>query len=103
MRPAPEGTSLLLALVALSACSHVPWSGQIPPSEADRLVRDADAQIRAGRPSLAVAILDDVVRRFPDASVHDQALYELALALVLSANGGGGVPPGRGATRSAAA
>ena len=38
---------------------------------------------------MAVAILDDVVRRFPDASVHDQALYELALALVLSANGGG--------------
>jgi hypothetical protein len=80
--------SLLLALLALSACSHAPGPRPIAPSsEADRLVRDADAQIRAGQPSLAVPILDDVVRRFPDASVHDQALYELARALVLSANG----------------
>ena len=39
-------------------------------------------------PRRAVPILDDVVRRFPDASVHDQALYQLARALVLSANGG---------------
>jgi outer membrane protein assembly factor BamD (BamD/ComL family) len=56
-------------------------------SEADRLVHDADTHLRAGSPSLAVPILDEVVRRFPDASVHDQALYELARALVLSANG----------------
>ena len=79
---------LLLTLLALSACSHAMGPRPIlPPSEADRLVRAADAQIRAGRPSEAVPILDDVVRRFPDASVHDQALYESARALVLSANG----------------
>jgi outer membrane protein assembly factor BamD (BamD/ComL family) len=80
--------SLLLALMTLSACGVTSWTRQISPSEADRLVRDADAQIRAGRPALAIETLDDVVRRFPDASVHDQALYDLARALVLNANGG---------------
>jgi hypothetical protein len=53
---------------------------RISPSEADHLVRDADAQIRAGHPSVAVAILENVVRRCPDTSVHDQALYDLARA-----------------------
>ena len=28
------------------------------------------------------------MRRFPDARVHDEALYDLARALVLAANGG---------------
>ena len=56
--------------------------------EAGRLVREANVQLREGSPSAAARILEDVVRRFPDAPSHDQALYDLARALVLSANGG---------------
>jgi len=56
--------------------------------EADRLVQEAYAQLQAGSPPAAVRILEDVVRRFPDAPIHSQALYELARALVLTANGG---------------
>jgi outer membrane protein assembly factor BamD (BamD/ComL family) len=78
---------LLVAMVALSACSAAPWARLVSSIEADRLVREADAQLRAGNPPGAVRILEDVVRRFPDASVHDQALYDLARALVLGANG----------------
>jgi outer membrane protein assembly factor BamD (BamD/ComL family) len=55
--------------------------------EASRLVRQADAQIQAGNWPVAVRVLEDVVRRFPDAPVHDEALYHLARALVLSAGG----------------
>ena len=47
-----------------------------------------DARIQAGNWSGAIRILEDVVRRFPDAPVHDEALYQLARALVLSANSG---------------
>jgi predicted Zn-dependent protease len=46
-----------------------------------------NVQIRAGKPAVAITILDEVVRRFPEDPVHDQALYELARALVLNANG----------------
>jgi outer membrane protein assembly factor BamD (BamD/ComL family) len=80
--------ALLAALVALSACSSAPWTRLTSSVEADRLVREADAQLLAGNPPAAVRILEDVVRRFPDAFVHDQALYDLACVLVLSANGG---------------
>jgi outer membrane protein assembly factor BamD (BamD/ComL family) len=79
---------LLVALMTLSACSAAPWTRLTSSLEADRLVREGDAQLRAGNPSAAVRTLDDVVRRFPDARVHDQALYDLARALVLTANGG---------------
>jgi hypothetical protein len=79
--------SLLVVLVALSACSLAVWPRPIVPSAAERLIRDADVQMRAGQPALAISILDEVVRRFPEDPVHDQALYELARALVLSANG----------------
>jgi outer membrane protein assembly factor BamD (BamD/ComL family) len=77
----------LLVLLALSACSAAPWSRLTSSFEADRLVRDAEAQLQAGNPSGAVRILEDVVRRYPDAPVHDEALYVLARALVLGANG----------------
>jgi outer membrane protein assembly factor BamD (BamD/ComL family) len=85
--------ALLVALMALPACSSVPGprmtSSRVTSSmEADRLVREADAQLQAGNPSAAVGILENVVRRFPDAPVRGQALYELARALVLTANGG---------------
>ncbi|HEX2502160.1 MAG TPA: tetratricopeptide repeat protein [Methylomirabilota bacterium] len=80
--------ALLVTLVALSACSSTPWARLTSSVEADRLVREADAQLVAGNPSAAVRVLEDVVRRFPDAFVHDQALYELACVLVLSANSG---------------
>ena len=79
--------ALLLVLLALSACSAAPWSRLTSSFEADRLVRDAEAQLQAGNPSGAVRILEDVVRRYPDAPVHDEALYVLARALVLGANG----------------
>ena len=79
---------LLVALMTLSACSAAPWTRLTSSLEADRLVREGDAQLRAGNPSAAVRTLDDVVRRFPDAPIHDQALYDLARALVLTANGG---------------
>ena len=79
---------LLVALVALPACSAAPWTRLTSSLEADRLVREGNAQLQGGNPSAAVRILDDVVRRFPDARVHDQALYDLARALVLTANGG---------------
>jgi outer membrane protein assembly factor BamD (BamD/ComL family) len=78
---------LLLVLVALSACSAAPWSRLASSFEADRLVREADAQLQAGNPAAAVRILEDVVRRYPDASAHDEALYALARALVLGASG----------------
>jgi outer membrane protein assembly factor BamD (BamD/ComL family) len=74
-----------MMLVACSTSSRVPWTS---PLEAHRLVHQADTQLRAGNPAAAVRILDDVVRRFPDASNHDEALYHLARALVLSASGG---------------
>ena len=79
---------LLVALMTLSACSAAPWTRLTSSLEADRLVRESDAQLRGGNPSAAVRTLDDVVRRFPDAPIHDQALYDLARALVLTANGG---------------
>jgi outer membrane protein assembly factor BamD (BamD/ComL family) len=79
---------LVVTLMTLSACSAAPWTRLTSSLEADRLVREGDAQLRAGNPSAAVRTLDDVVRRFPDARVHDQALYDLARALVLTANGG---------------
>ena len=85
--------ALLVALIALSACSAPPGprmtSSRVTSSmEADRLVQEAYAQLQAGSPPAAVRILEDVVRRFPDAPIHSQALYELARALVLTANGG---------------
>jgi outer membrane protein assembly factor BamD (BamD/ComL family) len=79
---------LPVLLMALAACSTAPLTRLTSSGEADRLVREADAQLRGGNPSAAVRILDDVVRRFPDARVRDQALYDLARALVLTANGG---------------
>ena len=86
--------ALLVALIALSACSSAPPGPRMTSSrvtssmEADRLVQEAYAQLQAGSPPAAVRILEDVVRRFPDAPIHSQALYELARALVLTANGG---------------
>ncbi|HEY7140641.1 MAG TPA: tetratricopeptide repeat protein [Methylomirabilota bacterium] len=80
--------ALIATLMALSACSTAHWTRLTSSMEADRLVRDADAQVRGGNMSAAVRILEDVVRRFPDAPVHDQALYDLSRALVLTANGG---------------
>jgi len=80
--------TLLVALMALSACSAVPSTRLTSSMEAERLVREADAQLRGGSPAAAVRILEDVVRRFPGAPIHDQALYDLARALVLTANGG---------------
>ena len=79
---------LLVALMTLSACSAAPWTRLTSSLEADRLVREGDAQLRGGNPSAAVRTLEDVVRRFPDAPIRDQALYDLARALVLTANGG---------------
>ena len=80
--------TLAVALAALAACSAAPWTRLTSSMEADRLVREADTQARKGNPAAAARILEDVVRRFPDAPVHDQALYDLARALVLSASGG---------------
>ena len=81
---------VLLALLSLSACSTTTttWTRISSSVEANRLIREANGQLRDGNPAAAVRILDDAVRRFPDASGHDQALYDLARALVLSANGG---------------
>jgi outer membrane protein assembly factor BamD (BamD/ComL family) len=78
----------LLVLMALPACSSAPWARLTASFEADRLVREADAQIQVGNWAAAVRILEGVVRRYPDAPAHDAALYHLARALVLSANGG---------------
>ena len=74
--------------MALAACSTAPWTRLTSSLEADRLVREGRRPAPGGNPSAAVRILDDVVRRFPDARVRDQALYDLARALVLTANGG---------------
>jgi outer membrane protein assembly factor BamD (BamD/ComL family) len=81
---------VLLALLSLSACSTTTttWTRISSSVEASRLIREANGQLRDGNPAAAARILDDAVRRFPDASGHDQALYDLARALVLSANGG---------------
>jgi outer membrane protein assembly factor BamD (BamD/ComL family) len=85
--------ALLVALMTVSACSAAPGprmtSSRVTSSmEADRLVQEANAQLQVGSPPAAVRILEDVVRRFPDAPIHSQALYDLARALVLTANGG---------------
>ena len=81
---------VLLALLSLPACSTTTttWTRISSSVEASRLIREANVQLRDGNPAAAARILDDAVRRFPDASGHDQALYDLARALVLSANGG---------------
>jgi outer membrane protein assembly factor BamD (BamD/ComL family) len=78
---------VVLGLFALPACSSAPWTRVTSSLEADRLVREADGQIQAGNWPKAVRILEDVVRKYPDAPAHDEALYHLARALVLSANG----------------
>jgi outer membrane protein assembly factor BamD (BamD/ComL family) len=80
--------ALLVPLLLLAACSAASWTRLASSMEANRLVREAEVQIERGNPSAAIPTLEDVVRRFPDAPVHDRALYELARALVLSANGG---------------
>lgn len=85
--------ALLVTLMTLSACSSAPGpritSSPVTSSmQADRLVLEADVQLQAGNPTAAVRILEDVVRRFPDAPVHARALYDLARAQVLSVNGG---------------
>lgn len=85
--------ALLVTLMTLSACSSAPGprmtSSPVTSSmEADRLVLEADVQLQAGNPPAAVRILEDVVRRFPDAPIHGRALYDLARALVLTVNGG---------------
>ena len=79
---------LLGALMALSACSTASWTRLTSSLEADNLVREGNAQLRSGNPAAAVRTLDDAVRRFPDARIRDQALYDLARALVLTAHGG---------------
>jgi outer membrane protein assembly factor BamD (BamD/ComL family) len=73
--------------MALAGCAGTSWSRLTSSFEANRLVREADALIEAGNPVAAVRILEDVVRRFPDSPVHDEALHDLARALVLGANG----------------
>jgi hypothetical protein len=109
----------LIALVVLSACSAVPRDRVSRPGdavlsgpadrgardadrlraanptspEADRLVRDAEAHLGAGKPAAAIRLLDDVVRRFPDVPIHDRALYALASALVVTGNGTGDYRP----------
>ena len=81
---------VLLALLSLPACSTTTttWTRISSSVEANRLIREVNGQLRDGNPAGAARILDDAVRRFPDASGHDHALYDLARALVLSANGG---------------
>lgn len=76
---------LALSLLLLTGCSVAPLERLTGYLEADSLVRQADAQLRAGNSTAAIRILEDVARRFPDASVHDKALYELARTLVLTA------------------
>jgi len=80
--------ALLVASMMLVACSTSSWAPLTSSFEAHRLVQQADTQLRAGNAAAAVRILDDVVRRFPDAPNHDEALYDLARALVISASGG---------------
>jgi outer membrane protein assembly factor BamD (BamD/ComL family) len=77
--------TLLLSLLLLAGCGVAPLERLAASREADSLVRQADAQLRSGNPAAAIRILEDVTRRFPDASVHDKALYELARTLVLTA------------------
>ena len=79
--------ALLLALTLLPACSAAPWTRLTSLVEAERLVHAADAQLRAGNPAAAARILEEVVRRYPDAPAHDRALYDLARAIVLTASG----------------
>jgi outer membrane protein assembly factor BamD (BamD/ComL family) len=79
---------MVLALMALTACSSAPWGRLTSSVEADRLVREAEAEIEAGNWASAARTLEGVVRRYPDAPAHDDALYHLARALVLGANGG---------------
>jgi outer membrane protein assembly factor BamD (BamD/ComL family) len=73
--------------MALSACGGTSWTHLTSSFEADRLVRQAEVQLQAGNPAGAVRILEDVLRRYPEAPVRDEALYHLARALVLGANG----------------
>ena len=68
---------LALSLLLLTGCSVAPLERLTASLEADSLVRQADAQLRADKPAAAIRILEDVARRFPDAQVHDKALYEL--------------------------
>jgi outer membrane protein assembly factor BamD (BamD/ComL family) len=82
---------VLVAVLLLSACSTTTtttWTRISSSMEASRLIREANIQLHEGNPKAATRILEDAVRRFPDTPSHDQALYDLARALVLSANGG---------------
>jgi hypothetical protein len=104
------GLALLALIVGCTAAPRVPppvAQAPAPPPEADRLVREAerlreverlaqeterafreaDAQLAGGNPAAAVRILDRLVRQSSEPPVHDRALYELARAEVLAANG----------------
>ena len=50
---------VLVALLALSACSTTSWTRVTSSIEASRLVREADAQLREGHPSAAARILEE--------------------------------------------
>lgn len=71
-------------LLLLSACSALPWPGAKRPSEAERMVGEAEEQVRVNAYPTAAQIFEEVVRRFPDSPVHDRALYGLARSLVLA-------------------
>ena len=71
-------------LLLFSACSAIPWLAAKRPSEAERMVSEAEEQVKRNAYPPAARIFEEVVSRFPDSPVHDRALYGLARTLVLA-------------------
>lgn len=79
----------LIVSVALSACSlFSPTPDVTARSEADRMVREAEGQVRSGAYPAAARLFEEVIKRFPNSPVHDRALYGFARTLALSENSG---------------
>ena len=84
--PAPVRTAPTPAVRANPAAPPTPARSAANPragtlDEETRLVRGADAALRAGDPALALALLDDHARSFPNGVLAEERAAERVLAL----------------------
>ena len=74
--------------MSLISAVTVPASSVSTKSEADRMVSEAEEQIKNGAYPTAARLFEEVIKRFPNSPAHDRALYGLAHTLVLPENSG---------------
>ncbi|HLC40472.1 MAG TPA: tetratricopeptide repeat protein [Methylomirabilota bacterium] len=85
----PRRAIWLFVSMALSACSLFSAAPDaIRRGEADRMVKEAEDQVRNGEYPAAARLFEEAIKRFPNSPAHDRALYGLARTLVIPDNGG---------------